>query len=226
MTLKTWVVNRIFPPTRMKEVAVAEVKKLVNENCNTPEMASQVFDFGLAISNETLQGTAQLDAKAISILGFAGALLAFLLAAHDSLQTAGWTRWPYGVLLFAAELSAVLAIMRAFLAIRVRNFSSLSESDWFQPELLRAQNPVRLRRFYARSIHAVNQVSGRINSEKGAQLDRAGKWLAISAALIGAIVLSGLASALLIPLVDHIRIGIGLIVTVLGFGVRRISLLF
>jgi hypothetical protein len=216
MTLKAWVMKQIFPQTEMKEVAAAEVKKLVNENCNTLEMADQIFDYGIAISSETLQNTAQLDAKGISVLGFAGALLAFLLAAQENLEKAGWARWPYGVLLFFAELSAILAILRAFLSMRVRLFSALSETDWFQPKLLTAQNPARLRRFYARTIHSVNQVSGRINSEKSAQLDSASKWLAVSALLIGLLLVLRQGLGLLVFLVKLIPVGIRLVVVSLG----------
>ncbi len=201
----------LFPQLPMKEVAPVEVSKRL-EDCQAEGVISALYDFGLAVSNETLENTAQLDAKGITLLGYSGALLAFLLLSNESLKAQGWLNWPYNLVVLISEIAATWAIVRSFLALRVQSFRSLSETDWFQKDILPENEPIGIRRFYTRSLHAVNQVGARNNAQKSEQVRLAQRWLTLGAIFVGGIVVWGVLPSILVPLftfVKHIGVWLG-----------------
>ena len=211
------ITQYLFPRLPMKEVPPDEVKKRL-ENCSAESVLSALYDFGLAVSTETLENTAQLDAKGITLLGYSGALLAFLLVSNESLKVQGWLNWPYNLVVLISEIAATWSIVRSFLALRVQSFRSLSETDWFQKDILPDNDPISLRRFYTRSLHAVTQAGGRINAEKSEQVRLAQKWLTFGAVIVGAIVLSGIFPSVLVPLFNFIKdVGVWIGLRLLGF---------
>ncbi len=206
MRIRKW----LFPRFPMNAVTATEVKRRIAD-CPL-EIATALDEYGIASTVETLENTAQLDGKTATILGYASALLAFLLASNETLTKQGWLTFPYSIVLGVTGVAAFWALARAALALRIQSFFALSEDDWFNAELLRENDVTRLRRFYARCFHAVHQIGGRNNLEKSAQVGLAQRALFISATGIGIMTLWNISSSLLpviIGLFKTIRVGIG-----------------
>jgi uncharacterized protein (DUF983 family) len=126
--------------------------------------------------------TAAIDSKATTIVGYSGAILAFLI-----LQLPTWTKataWELiGISL--AALAAAVACVYAFSALRgARDWEWFSERQWF-PKNATLQGAVQLKRHYLKCMHGIKQSNHRITNQKADSLIAAQLLVSLAAIILG-----------------------------------------
>jgi len=114
----------------------------------------ELYRFGLALFSEGLHRSSELDRKLTTVLGWAGATLAFLLLNHSKAQQFGA---PGKVALLIATLAAFAALLLAAFALKTRLWPAPSEKDWFKAELW--DDPSRMKRYHVISLLLVHQTT-------------------------------------------------------------------
>ena len=109
----------------------------------------ELYEFGKIMFSESQTRSSQLDSKLVTMLGWSGATLTFLLlnhAAHDG----SWKEY----LVWAAATAAIVAVGIAA-ALRTRMWAAPSEADWFKQGLM--DQPEKLRRYHVISLLLAHQ---------------------------------------------------------------------
>jgi hypothetical protein len=153
-------------------------------------VTDQLYAFGSILLAEIQDRTKEIDGKAVMVLGWSLAVLAFLLTQTNNLGGIVAT-------VFAA-ISATLALAAAVCAYMARATLSVwawpSDKVWFQAKVLQLQLGAadELKRFHIRSMHATRQAQLALTERKGKWLSRSETPLVLSAVALGAAVLSKL----------------------------------
>lgn len=184
----------LFGSTQTHELPEEEVDDLLTQ-CTSPEAIDELYKFGRELLAENETRTAALDTKATTVVGFGGAILAFLI-----LQTPQWaasTTWElFGI--SAAAICAAVACVYSFSALRgARDWAAVSERNWF-PKQEVLKGPDDLKRAWIRVLHTIRQVNHRITNEKADKVIKAQLLLASAAVILGVTLASGAIRAALV----------------------------
>ena len=147
----------------------------------------QFYEFGVFLGEEIRERIAHLDSKLANILGWSGAILAFLLFDART-PPAGATR----VLLVLAATAAICAFALSAAAVKTKMYPSPSESDWFKSELW--DEPGNLRKFHTACLLTYHQQNAILLAPKATRLRRAEYVPAVSVLCVGLSVLIRLIS--------------------------------
>ncbi len=138
------------------------------------KIVADLYEFGQFLLNEGLSRTSQLESKATVVVGYSGAILAFLLARLPGAGARSLSNW--------AAIPALLALLVGFLTLRVHTYKWFSDSVWI-PERLSHKNPEQqLHLHYFEAIYDINSEVKRANQLKGNLLHLA-QWLLFLAVL-------------------------------------------
>lgn len=135
---------------------------------------------------------ATLDSKAMSLIAYAAAILAFLVARVSELSTASSTAEKWVAI--ACVMGAAIAIGAGFVAVRVSEWRAISDKELFLAEAF--DHVERLRRHYLLQMHAAATVNRASCRRKGHAVSIAQFAVAISALCLAAVVLINLAPVL------------------------------
>jgi hypothetical protein len=141
-----------------------------------PDTVAQLYRLGETMLKENNDRASALDGKATNMLGYAGVILAFLLA-HSTEWTTEIGRVGKFFLLIAA-VSGLAAAYHAFQSFLTRDWRWFSEKEWFKETAIGDAN--RLRRFHILAMHAVNQTNSEINRGKAGHVSDAQWWVAVA----------------------------------------------
>jgi len=159
-------------------IDVNEVQKAIHGA--NPDLLVELGEFGTLMMDEVLARSDALETKALSCLGWATTLLAFLLWG-----TEGWApkagKSAAAVLIFCA-IAALAAAWFSFDALRVRKWTWASQRDWFQVKLF--SNANALRAYHLLSLLEHHETRSVVNNAKARSLQRAELALLVAAALI------------------------------------------
>lgn len=152
-----------------------------------PEVTKDLYAFGKMLLDENLVRIGNLDSKARSTAGYAGVILAFLVArSPDWLM--GLQSWQRGLMLLAA-IGAFFAIASALYVMRIGKSAWFSDKQWLENEGDVLANANRLRVYYVLALHSINQSLMRSNESK-ANLVRVAQIALAMGGLLMAIVLA------------------------------------
>jgi hypothetical protein len=173
--------------TKTRELPEDEVDALI-DNLPSEQVTDELFKFGEMLLAENEARIGALESKATVVVGYSGAVLAFLvLRAPDWART---SRWELVGLLFAA-LCAASACTCAFSAlIGAKNWDWFSEKQWLaaKPALVSAD---KLKRHYLKAMHGVKQTNHRITNRKADSIIKAQLLLAATAIVLGVTLAAG-----------------------------------
>lgn len=148
---------------RPKSVSVEEVEAALADPGIPRKVLRQFLDFGSVMVSELQDRGAALDGKATNLLGWSGAILAFLaIGAESNIQTRGLALGFYA----GAAVAALGAAIFAAWSLKVRSWSWPSESDWFSLECVGGGIRTLLA-FHAVALLEAYQNSSRVLSDKG-----------------------------------------------------------
>ena len=140
-----------------------EVKRLVYVYEDTG-VTDELYSFGVMLLNEIDQRSAQIDTKAAITLGWATAVLAFVVS-----TTRQANNNFHLTISFVSAICALVTVIFSFAALRVYDeWAWPSDRDWL--EEVAFINADELRRFHIRSIHEVRQNHKSITGRKATRL--------------------------------------------------------
>jgi hypothetical protein len=140
----------------------------------TPTIVNDLYDFGQLLLNEGFSRKSQLESKATVVVGYSGAILAYLLARLPRSASHSISNW--------ATIPALLALVFGFAAARVHLQNWLSDDIWVPEELSSIHPEEQLRLHYFEALYEVNEEMKRANQRKGNFLFFA-QWLLLLAVL-------------------------------------------
>jgi hypothetical protein len=170
-------------------LSMAEVNAAIYSYQETA-ITDQLYAFGSTLLAEIQDRAKEIEGKAVVVLGWSLAILAFLLTQVNNLGGS--------VATVLAALSAIFAITAAVCAYMARVTLSEwrwpSDKDWFQAKVMRlgAEGADELKRFHVRSMHATRQAQLAITERKGEWLSWSELPLVLAAVALGGAVLSKL----------------------------------
>ena len=150
-----------------------------------PRVMDSLEQFGTLMLEELRERTYGLESKAMSTLGWSAALLVFLLFPFGEGASGPLATLPRAVRLTAAA-AALVAIVFAYLALRLTRWGWPSEHDWFREDLL--SDPDALRRHHVQSMLATYRENRQRTQRKVRYAKIAELCLVIAALLVGAAV--------------------------------------
>jgi len=154
-----------------------EVKRLVYAYEDTG-VTDELYSFGVMLLNEIDQRSAQIDTKAAITLGWATAVLAFVVS-----TTRQANNNFHLTVSFMAVVCALVTVVFSFAALRVYDeWVWPSDKDWL--EEVAFINADELRRFHIRSIHEVRQNHKSITDKKATRLFWGQRFLVAAAAVL------------------------------------------
>jgi hypothetical protein len=168
----------------LHEVSSDEAEMLVLQ-ASSKELVDELYGFGSFLLNEAMSRTAQLDVKAIRLLIWAAAAVAFLLVGPDEIVHTHSI--VMGALTGVALLLAVVASVHAALALHVQNWEMPSERDWFRGELF--ADPIRLRVYHLLGFLETHRNHNRRNIVKGERVRRS-QWSLVGTTAIIVVVIA------------------------------------
>jgi hypothetical protein len=179
-----WITDflRLSLHRSLYEVSPDEAETLMAAE-NSPALQDELYAFGDLLVNEVLSRSAQLDAKATSLLGWSAAAMAAILV-----YARGWgqAEWPVRVLIGGSVLLALSACVQAGRALRLLQWEIPSEADWFKFKLF--ADPFRLQRYHLFSMLETHQHHDRQNARKAVHVEQS-QWLLIAATVLVAILI-------------------------------------
>jgi hypothetical protein len=182
-----WVSVYLFGATEVLEMSNDEVDMVV-AGAASEQVTDELYKLGEMLLSEIQERVSGLDSKATTIIGFSGAILAFLV--HQSAQPATVSTLELvGIILVA--LLAGTASAFAFLALKgARNWKWFSERNWFPAPEAKAGTD-QLKRYYVRAMHRVERANNRIANKKADNVVKAQVLLALAAIVLALILASG-----------------------------------
>ncbi len=179
--------NGSAEPTAERDVQ--EVTDRV-QNYTDTDTTNELYDFGKLLLQEAIDRAHWIDAKASTLAGFSGALVAFLFSTSSIWKTA-LAQEPNG-LRIGVLLAVVFILISggcAFLALFNRTFLWIKEKDeWFNKDYL--EYPDFLRRSYVLTMYQSVRSHAERNDEKSAYLSLAQLALLVGGALLAVPVLA------------------------------------
>jgi hypothetical protein len=171
---------------RLPELGVTEAKAILRAYPRgSGDVTAELLAFGRMLLDKTEERGGSLDHKATVIVGYAGVVLAFLVANAEawSKQMQSGERWA----IVAAGVAALVAAFAGGVAMRGRRWAWFSEKDWLRVETLR--DAEALRRYYLLATYEVQHRNQRICDAKArgvviAQTCLAGSVIALALALL------------------------------------------
>jgi lysylphosphatidylglycerol synthetase-like protein (DUF2156 family) len=155
----------------------------------TPEVIKEIYAFGGFLIAEGIGRTAHLESKATIVVGYSGAILAFLLVRLPA-SAQSLSNW--------AALPAVLALLLGFATVRIHGTKWFGDDIWIPQQLASAHPDEQLRLHYFEAIFEINQEIKSTNQVKGNLLFFAQWLLLIAVLIIGWTLLSELRHATII----------------------------
>lgn len=145
----------------------------------SPSTVSSLYEFGKLLFSEGIARTSQLESKATIVVGYCGAILAFLLSRSTPYSRA--LLWGYEPLvIFLAAASAFLALLFGFWAGRIHKWRWIGEKIWLPQALPREHPEETLDLHYLESLYEIHQELKRANRRKG-NLVHLAQWLLVIA---------------------------------------------
>jgi len=160
-----------------KHLTAHELKGLLTSE--SAASIDELYTFGQMLLSECLDRSKQLDAKATSLSGYTGVIVALLVTTFAS-KLVGMRRaelYP----LMVAGLCVIGAGGMAVWAIWIRGYQWFSDRDWFAPSVI--QSPQRLKQFHVLAMHSYKHQHEAINADKAARLQVA-YWLLATCVLM------------------------------------------
>ena len=140
----------------------------------------ELYSFGKLLLDEGIQRTGQLESKATIVVGYSGALIAFLLTQPATTHFLVW----WATIVGAA--CALVALTLAFWAGRIHRSYWLSDNTWLPDRKIAKAFTLQLNYFEA--IFEVNQDLRSLNLRKG-NLVFLAQWTLLSAVIAVAVAL-------------------------------------
>jgi hypothetical protein len=172
-------------PDRLRTLEVPRegIERLLAQCDDTA--VQEMFDLGKALLADREKRMDGIIARGTTLIGFSGAMLAFLLTGNRHAQSV----LAKGLLGIGGVLAAVSAIL-AFLACRSDpGWQEMSEPIWFEESSARG-GANALRRYYLRALHIIHQGNQRIIDSKAQDLAMAQRIAAIAAAFLASALLT------------------------------------
>ena len=135
--------------------------------------------FGLMLLDECLDRSKQLDAKATSIAGFSGVIVAILVAAFSGQVRTLSSGESF--LLMAGGACVVLSCAMSLYVLSVRPYEWFSDKDWFVPAVI---DDGRLQQAHLLTIHRYKQQHGHANEQRALRLKLSYVVLGVGMALL------------------------------------------
>jgi hypothetical protein len=160
-----WTKSVTVGNTNTQEALAEDVDELIDRHATTT-VTDELFDFGKMLLANNEDRVSAIDTKAMSIVGFSSAILAFLVT-----RAIDWDTSTVGLLfILAVGTLAALACLSAGLALRgAQNWKALGEATWFPPADV-LDKPDELKRFYIKAMHQAHQENHRIANRKASQM--------------------------------------------------------
>ncbi len=171
----------LFGSTVVRELSEQEVDDLIDQY-TSEGVTDELYKFGAMLLSENESRAASIDSKATTVVGYSGAILAFLI-----LQAPIWAKatvWELAGISIAAFVAACACVC-AFSALRgARDWAWFSEKQWFSKSAaLKGADP--LKRYYLKCMHGIKQANHRIANQKADSLIKAQMLLAVAAIVLG-----------------------------------------
>lgn len=163
-----------------QELTPAYVDDLVDKRISK-ETAEELFTFGKLLFANNDDRIKTVETKALSILGYSSAILAFLVTRSADLDRS----LPGAICIAFVGMCAASACVYGWLALIPRRWKALSETTWFPPPNFRERldEPDDLKRWYIKAMHQMYQENHRITDKK-ARLMFKGQLSAVAAGLL------------------------------------------
>lgn len=160
------------------DLSKTEVSTLVYSYKEDDGVTDELYRFGTMMLSEVQDRSARLDSKAGTILGWGTGILAFLFVEISKTPEAIKLYFTFG-----SGLSALLAVIFAFLGLRTRgSWKSASDRAWIKETALCDAD--ELKRYHIRVIHDIRHWRLRITQRKSSQLFWGEIFLSLAAALL------------------------------------------
>ena len=162
-----------------------EVHQRMGGLARIPEASAIALGLGQQLVEEVMNRVGQIDIKGISVLGWSGAILTFLLLHAPKMYQ---DRFAFVEILGASAM--VLAFVAAFSgmwASRVRQWRGVSDETWF-PDPQKIIDAEHLRQHYLAELHESRRAWDVICQRKAAWL-RIGQSCLVSAAFMAVLIL-------------------------------------
>ena len=172
---------------------------------HSPELLDELHALGTMMVTEVTGRVTLLDTKALSVLGYTAAILAFLFFGRPA-----WISSSAPVEVALITVAVVLALGSlavTFLALRIRTWEWPSEHDWFREDLF--ANPDALRRYHVLSLLETHKTHAEAANQKATRVRRAQWLLVLSAATVGVALLLSLLGGAFAPLLDVVGVTSG-----------------
>ena len=172
------------PDLQTLEVKKGDVAQLV-ARCDEAAVL-EMFNLGKALVDGVEKRFDNIVARGTTLIGFNGAILAFLLTSKVHVDGV----FPTGCLIAGGVLAATSCVT-AFIVSRVKSgWKEISEPVWFQEYSARA-GAEELRRYYVRTLHHIHQINHRIVDDRTGDLGKAQLMTAAAAACLAAALIAG-----------------------------------
>lgn len=149
-------------------------------NYDPPEVTDRLEDFGRLLLDANRERTQHLESKAILVVGYCLAVLAFVVSREMSVIV-GWQT----LLIRGASVAAATGLCCAFAALRVRSYVWFTDSQWFESENGVIDDADWLKRCHVMALHAVNSELNASNDTKAEWIIRAQLALIVVGLFIG-----------------------------------------
>lgn len=143
------------------------------------DVTDPLYAFGALLIGANRERTQTLETKAMTVAGYALAVLAFLVSRepNDSVFGPPWPSWVQVASIFAA-----LALGFAGMALLVRRYPWLSDDQWFNNDDGLLETADGVKRSHVVAMHSVNQRIGAANDRK-ANFVQWGQWSLVGAGI-------------------------------------------
>ncbi len=159
------------------DLSKEEVKRLIYGYKDTG-VTDELYSFGVMLLSEIGQRSTQIDTKAAITLGWATAVLAFVVSTMRQANSNF-----YIAITFAGASYALITVVFSFAALRVYDeWAWPSDRDWLEEVAL--VNADELRRFHIRSIHEIRQNHKSITDRKASRLIWGQRFLVCAGTLL------------------------------------------
>ncbi len=155
----------------MKDLTTDEVNDRLM-SYTSEATTNELYEFGKVLVDESTERVNRLDAKATTIAGYAGTIIALLLATFNVWKPS-LKHWALG-LVFLGALSNLIAATVALHALSPKTYDWFSDDEWFQKVYL--DQPDTLRRYHVLTMHNVVRSHDETNKVKSRSI-KVSQWL-------------------------------------------------
>lgn len=145
------------------------------ETYDSTGVTDHLYDMGKFLLDDCMKRLDQLDSKAITIVGYTGAIIALMVSTF-SIWTSGVDRWAI-VLVALGSIAGLLGAGLSLASFWPQELLMPSDSDWFEQDGF--AKPDRLKKYYVSSLHLSISSYEKINAQKVSRIKRSQACLAI-----------------------------------------------